>query len=58
MLWGFVVFVILIGMFVQLGAYSVWITVLKVALFAALLVIGGLLVSLGWQHVTRKKKIF
>lgn len=58
MLWGFVVFVILIGTFVQLGAYSVWITVLKVALFAALLVIGGLLASLGWQHVTRKKKIF
>lgn len=57
MLWAFVVFVILVGTFVQLGAYSVWISVLKLALYVALFVIGGLLASLGWQRLTRKKRI-
>ena len=35
----------------QLGAYSVWIAVLKLGLMAAFLVLAGLVISLIWRKV-------
>ncbi|PKO71532.1 MAG: hypothetical protein CVU20_06630 [Betaproteobacteria bacterium HGW-Betaproteobacteria-14] len=54
MFWTFIMVVALALVFVQLGIYSVWVTVLAGLLQFALLVIGFLTIALVWRKVSRK----
>lgn len=51
MFWGFLLFAGLAAVFAQLGAMSVWLSVLKGGLMLALLVICLMVVVLLWRKV-------
>ena len=55
MFWGFLIFAGLAFVFAQLGAMSVWLTVLKGGLQLALVVIAGLAIVLLWRRVVGGK---
>jgi len=51
MFWGFLIFAGLAFVFAQLGAMSVWLTVLKGGLMLALLVVVVMAILLLWRKV-------
>jgi len=51
MFWGFLLFAGLAAVFVQLGAMSVWLSVLKGSLMLALLVVAVMAIVLLWRRV-------
>lgn len=55
MFWAFILIAALALMFIKLGMYSVWVTVLYGAMQLALLVIVGLTIALIWSRVFGKK---
>jgi hypothetical protein len=58
MLWALILVVALAIVFVKLGAYSVWMTILAVGLKVAMLAIAGLSMVLLWWSVFARKKHF
>jgi hypothetical protein len=55
MFWIFILVAVLALMFVKLGVYSVWVTVLSAGLKLAVLVIAFLLIALAWRKYFRAK---
>lgn len=55
MFWIFIIFAGLAIVFAKLGAISVWVTVLKVALFMALITVAVLVAVLLWRHVFHRQ---
>jgi len=53
MFWGFLLFAGLAAVFAQLGAMSVWLTVLKGGLMLAFLIIAVMGIVLLWRKVSR-----
>jgi|APFre7841882724_1041349.scaffolds.fasta_scaffold38651_2 hypothetical protein len=51
MFWGFLIFAGLAFVFAQLGAMSVWLTVLKGGLMLALLIVVVMAILLLWRKV-------
>ena len=56
MFWALILVVALAIVFVKLGAYSVWMTILVVGLKVAMLAIAGLSMVLLWLRVPGRKK--
>lgn len=56
MFWGFLLLSGLAFVFVQLGALSVWVVVLKLGLMAALLVLAAMGIVLLWRKVFDNRK--
>lgn len=55
MFWMFVLVAVLAVVFIKLGMYSVWITVLSTALHLAVVIIAGLTIALIWRQFFRKR---
>lgn len=56
MFWAFVLIAALAVVFVQLGAYSVWIAVLSIALKVALVALCGLAIALIWRWAFKARR--
>jgi hypothetical protein len=56
MFWIFIIFVILATIFVKIGAYSVWVSMLSLLLKIACIVIVLLSVGLLWKQIMAKRK--
>ena len=54
MFWIFILIAALAAGLLQLGAYSVWVVILKAGLLIALLVICGLFLSVLWRKQSAK----
>ena len=56
MIFAFILVVAFIGMFIKLGMYSVWFTVLSTILKIMLLIIIGLFIPIIWRKLFRQRK--
>lgn len=56
MVFAFILIVIFIAIFIKLGMYSVWFTVLYGGLKIALIIITGLFVLIIWRQLFGNKK--
>lgn len=57
MFWGFLILTGLAFVFVQLGAMSVWVSVLKLSLMLALLALAVMVIVLLWRKVVPAKAL-
>lgn len=55
MFWAFMLIAALAVVFVKLGAYSVWMTILSTGLTVAILVIACLATALIWREVSSRR---
>lgn len=54
MFWGFLLLTGLALVFIQLGAMSVWVTVLKLGLMLALLVLAAMVIVVLWRKIFQR----
>jgi len=52
----FILIILFIAIFIKLGMYSVWTTVLYAGIKVALLIIVALIVIMIWNHIVGKKR--
>jgi len=56
MLFAFILIILFIAMFIKLGMYSVWVTVLFGTLKIALIIMTGLFITIIWRKVFRRNE--
>jgi len=56
MVFAFILIILFIAMFIKLGMYSVWVTVLFGTLKIALIIMTGLFITIIWRKVFRRNE--